>query len=577
MGIRLLAGVMVVVALGGGCDGVRRAASVDPGADLGGMADSAAVTDLPRFDQPAPGADSMPRDLGAPLGVKTIWPWDGAMTVACDAEVSAWFYAAVDASSLSAKTFSVSTAKGPVAGTLKVWKEVVTFKPAARLQPMVLHTATLRPGICSTDGRTLLKEKSWTFTCDRVWGKETSIATGPKYDLYQPLAAIDGNGDGHLLWWMANGGGTGQIWRRRHDSSAGAWSTASKVHDKAYSYHLLEDGVGDIWHIWVAGNQAKSTVHARRYDSKKKAWQPIRKTTLTWMPSAWTAAAAGAHGVVLAAKAYGPAGQTGAVLFLRYSRGTGAWSKAETLASGAAGNGGVEIVADKTGYKVLIGWYMYGSTAKPSTGLQARHRGFSSTGWSKPELLVPQIGNAPTRNSRLLHMDAQGNAQVISFVRMSGVSSIMARSLDSATGSWSPGVTISGAHQPAFHWVTEMNRSTGRILVGYLQGTSKPGAWAAAYGPAKKAWTGPRKVAAKLNGIYDVTLDPEGNGLFPLQDENTKNKVHRLFARTGKWESFANLPGAMSRAISIVSGADGEALLVGLDASRATVFARWFR
>ena len=98
-----------------------------------------------------------------PVVVSTI-PVNGAVNVPIGQVISATFNEAMNAASLSASTFTVTSAGGAVAGTVTYSGATATFMPAANLANNRVYTATITTGAASVAGIPLAADYVWTFT-----------------------------------------------------------------------------------------------------------------------------------------------------------------------------------------------------------------------------------------------------------------------------------------------------------------------------------------------------------------------------------------------------------------------------
>lgn len=138
---------------------------------------------------------------GTPLGANYVWifrtlpaptpptvistvPVNGAIAVPINQALSATFSVAMDPTTISATTFTVS-GPGNVAVTGVVTYvaagSVATFVPAANLTPSTLYTATITTGAKDLAGTSLAANYVWTFTTAAavVIVPPTVIATNP--------------------------------------------------------------------------------------------------------------------------------------------------------------------------------------------------------------------------------------------------------------------------------------------------------------------------------------------------------------------------------------------------------------
>lgn len=99
----------------------------------------------------------------APTVTSTI-PAAAATGVATNSKVSAVFSAAMDASTLTTTTFTVSQGTTPVAGTVALAGSTATFSPAANLSASTTYGATIKAGVKDTSGNALAADFNWSFT-----------------------------------------------------------------------------------------------------------------------------------------------------------------------------------------------------------------------------------------------------------------------------------------------------------------------------------------------------------------------------------------------------------------------------
>ena len=98
-----------------------------------------------------------------PVVVSTI-PANGATNVPVGQVLSATFNEGMNPASISASTFTVTSASGPVAGTVSYSGVTATFTPAASLANSTVYTATITTGASSAAGIPLAANYVWGFT-----------------------------------------------------------------------------------------------------------------------------------------------------------------------------------------------------------------------------------------------------------------------------------------------------------------------------------------------------------------------------------------------------------------------------
>jgi hypothetical protein len=101
--------------------------------------------------------------VNAPTVTSAI-PAQGATDVVINTTVSATFNMAMNPATISATTFTVTSAGGAVAGAVTYSGTVATFTPTANLAYGTLYTATINTGATNSGGTPLVANYVWTFT-----------------------------------------------------------------------------------------------------------------------------------------------------------------------------------------------------------------------------------------------------------------------------------------------------------------------------------------------------------------------------------------------------------------------------
>ena len=128
----------------------------------------AATTDGGPTDASSDAATSGPRVLSST-------PADNASSIPLNALLTATFSEAMDRSTLSTATFTLSSAQGAVAGTVISTSTTVMFEPVAKLAPSTTYTATITVGAKSVASVALASPHTWSFQT----GTTTSVIGFP--------------------------------------------------------------------------------------------------------------------------------------------------------------------------------------------------------------------------------------------------------------------------------------------------------------------------------------------------------------------------------------------------------------
>lgn len=104
-------------------------------------------------------AQACGRTKGPPTVFATS-PLNNATNVAVSSAITATFSEAMDATTISTGTFTISG----VAGTVTYSGFTATFTPSAALEPSTTYTATITTGVKDVDGSAMKENYTWSFT-----------------------------------------------------------------------------------------------------------------------------------------------------------------------------------------------------------------------------------------------------------------------------------------------------------------------------------------------------------------------------------------------------------------------------
>jgi hypothetical protein len=226
------------------------------------------------------GCDGTVTDTIPPTASSTS-PANGATDVAIGAVITATFSEAMDASTITNSTFTLST-NPPVSGTVSYnsGTNTATFTPSADLDYITTYTATITTGAEDLAGNALGADYVWNFTTGAEGGDEgsavqlpetgqtTSYATGDDGDLQRgvswPTPRFTDNGDGTVTDEL-----TGLMWLKDADCfGVRTWTQAlSDANNLASGSCGLSDGsdAGD-WYLPNV-NELESPVNAEESNS----------------------------------------------------------------------------------------------------------------------------------------------------------------------------------------------------------------------------------------------------------------------------------------------------------------------
>lgn len=183
---------------------------------------------------------------GNPPTVRSTAPVTDAAPVAATVTPMVTFSEAMDSSSLTASTFSLSTGAVSVAGTVSTQGAIATFTPSARLLANTVYTATVSSAVRNLSGTSLQTNHSWNFTTEaQPWSGVRQAGTtatdnargvaldssGNIYLAGSTLGALDGNlsAGGEDLFLLKYGPTGTLLWSRQFGTVAGDGANAVAV------------------------------------------------------------------------------------------------------------------------------------------------------------------------------------------------------------------------------------------------------------------------------------------------------------------------------------------------------------
>lgn len=101
-----------------------------------------------------------------PPTVSSASPANNATGVAINTAITATFSEAMDASTITTSTFTLSSAGGPVIGTVTYSSTTATFTPSGNLSYSTTYTATITTGAKDSAGNTMASDYTWSFTTE---------------------------------------------------------------------------------------------------------------------------------------------------------------------------------------------------------------------------------------------------------------------------------------------------------------------------------------------------------------------------------------------------------------------------
>src|SRR5450759_4536953 len=119
------------------------------------------------------GGNGSPADTTAPT-VSLIAPANAATGIALNANITATFSEAMDASTITTTTFTLKQGTASISGAVTYVGKTAVFNPTSNLTASLVYTATVTTGVKDLAGNALAANKTWSFTTG------TTVAAGPK-------------------------------------------------------------------------------------------------------------------------------------------------------------------------------------------------------------------------------------------------------------------------------------------------------------------------------------------------------------------------------------------------------------
>ncbi len=143
--------------------------------------------------------------------VASVTPINAATVVPVNTTVTVTFNKAMDTGTVTASSFTLATAAGPMGGTVSASadQKTFTFTPSANLTSLMVYTATVTTAVKDVVGHALAANYTWTFTTDIAGVLDTSFnSTGYAYGAnvpggsgvyYGKVIAADPSGNPYIL------------------------------------------------------------------------------------------------------------------------------------------------------------------------------------------------------------------------------------------------------------------------------------------------------------------------------------------------------------------------------------------
>jgi hypothetical protein len=195
--------------------------------------------------------------------VQSTTPPNQAINVPTSIMPFAKFSQVLDAKTVTTATFTLSSAAGPVTGTVYLSAEGKdpVFTPSTPLAANVVYTATLDESIRNSTGQNLSGDYAWTFTTgvpsgDWEWGAPALLETSPNevpLNYAGPEVAIDDAENACAVWIQYDG----SVWRvyASRSVAGGPWQAPIAINGvaSAMTPQVAFEGSGQVLVTWSEG------------------------------------------------------------------------------------------------------------------------------------------------------------------------------------------------------------------------------------------------------------------------------------------------------------------------------------
>jgi hypothetical protein len=268
--------------------------------DYGEVDGHAGDSGKPGKSEGGQGGDAGPGQ-GETLSVVDVAPPSGAVDVERDVPIVVTFSAAVDPESVTTSTFEVVGVNGPIAGTLTVEDEVVTFRPERRWHLHSEVTVKVSTDLKGGRGERLAEgAESSFFVRDGEFGDVQLLS--PQYLLNMEGIAND-SGDTVVAWSNAD---LTEITAAVFHPNAAEW-TAEAVRstdgEESRNPRVAINGSGNALVTWenfqsTASLETPDSAGWARY-SRSSGWSAVHVLDRTGTPGRYVAVGLGDDGVAL--------------------------------------------------------------------------------------------------------------------------------------------------------------------------------------------------------------------------------------------------------------------------------------
>lgn len=229
------------------------------------------------------------------LSVVDVTPPSGAIDVERDVPIVVTFSAAVDPESVTTSAFEVVGVNGPIAGTLTVEDEVITFRPERRWHLHSEVTVKVSTDLKGSRGERLAEgAESSFFVRDGEFGVPALLSPDTSVNV---VSAGNKAGDVIVAWQDAE---STHIAVTVFDAAVGSWTEVVELSNGAVNWRpqVAINALGDALAVWDDGATASTAAGWSRY-SRESGWSAPKTLDRTAHPGSAIAVALADDGLAV--------------------------------------------------------------------------------------------------------------------------------------------------------------------------------------------------------------------------------------------------------------------------------------
>lgn len=341
-----------------------------------GNATNISITDISVY------GDTMTATFIVPPIVSSTSPASGATSVAVNTTITATFSEAMDSSTITTSTFTLS---GGVTGTVSYDSstKTATFTPSSNLSYSTTYTATITTGVKDSAGNNMAVNYTWSFTTTPQFNITTVSSGG--IGGYTSLA-LDSTGKAHISCYDWTNGDL-----KYATNSSGTWTTPTTV-----------DSSGNVGEYTAIALDSSGKAYISYYDRTNNYLKYATKSSGTWTTETADSSGnvAGYTSIALDSSGNPYISYFDSTGLLKYAtKSSGTWETEMADTNGGVG-GFTSIALDSSG-KAYISYYDWGNGDLKYTT--------KATGSWEPTT-VDSAGNIGTSTS--IALDSSRNAYI---------------------------------------------------------------------------------------------------------------------------------------------------------------------